>query len=64
MEKAFRPEFRQFSASCERVLALAAKGAILTDEEQDMVRYYVSELSRCSTKGASAVDPSSTRRTL
>ena len=46
MEKALRPEFRQFSSSCERLLALASKGAILTDEEQEMLRYYVTELAK------------------
>ena len=46
MERALRPEFRQFSSSCERLLALAAKGVTLTEEEHEMTLYYVSELGK------------------
>ena len=46
MERALTLEVRQFSSSCERLLALAAKGAILTDEEHEMTRYDVSELGK------------------
>jgi hypothetical protein len=41
-----RIEFQQYSASCERLLGLAALGTTLTEEEQDILLYYARELAK------------------